>query len=79
MSETKVVQTRLPIEKYKEIHELARKENKTLKEVAKEAILEYLLNKSKFNEHDPLFKLKAVDYRDERASEDVDKILYGKR
>lgn len=73
----KVVQTELPLDLYGEFQEIARRENKKIKNAAREAIAEYVADKRKFEANDPLFSMKPVDYKDEKASEDIDKILYG--
>lgn len=73
----KVVQTEIPEESYKELSEITEKEGITIKEAVREAIAEYIASKSRFSAEDALFKLKPVKYKDARASEDVDKILYG--
>lgn len=74
---TKVVQTELPLDLYGEFQEIARRENKKIKNAAREAIAEYVTGRRKFEANDPLFNMEPVAYKDEKASEDIDKILYG--
>lgn len=72
----KVVQTEIPLSMYEEFREIAKKEKKKIKEAAREAISEYITGKTKFNAKDPFFTLKPVAYKDRRASENIDNILY---
>lgn len=73
----KIVQTEIPLSMYEEFWGIAKKEKKKIKEAAREAISEYIINRTKFDAKDPFFTLKSVAYRDSRASENIDKILYG--
>jgi len=73
----KVVQTTLTGEEYERLKEATRKTGKSIKEAVREAILTWSEEKSGIHGDDPIFKLKPVSYRDERASERVDEILYG--
>lgn len=73
----KIVQTEIPLSMYEEFREIAKKEKKKIKEAVREAISEYIVNRTKFNPEDPFFTLKPAAYKNSRASENIDKILYG--
>jgi len=73
----KVVQTTLTGEEYERLKEATRRTGKNIKEAVREAILTWSEEKSGIHGDDPIFKLKAVSYGSERASERVDEMLYG--
>ncbi len=73
----KVVQTEIPLTMYEDFVDVTKREKKKIKEVVREAIAEYIAKKNKFDPDDSLFRLKPVKYKDRKASENVDKILYG--
>lgn len=73
----KVVQTILDEEEYETLRLASSKTGKTLREAVREAVVQWSEEKSGIFPDDPLFRLKAVPYKDRKASTHHDRILYG--
>lgn len=81
--ERKVAQTELDSEEYSALAATAKKNRLSIKEALRQAALQWVQEKSGINPDDPIFHIKPVVFRDKkgkvdrRASEEVDKIVYG--
>ncbi|MFQ6075095.1 MAG: hypothetical protein ACE5Z5_03015 [Candidatus Bathyarchaeia archaeon] len=73
----KIVQTILSEDEYRKLKETVQKLDMSIREAAREAILEWTEEKSGIDPDDPIFKLKPIPYRDKAASTRVDEIVYG--
>lgn len=71
----KVVQTLVSEELHKKILELAKKEKKSIKEVVREALEEWVLWKSGVDE-DAFLSFKPVDFGIETDSSKLEKLIY---
>ncbi|NJD77355.1 MAG: ribbon-helix-helix protein, CopG family [Candidatus Methanoperedens sp.] len=78
MSEIKYIQSELNINIYHELKKTAEKEGISIKEAIREAVLEWVREKSGFDKEDPFFKMHTF-----RASKDLsenhDEIYEGKK
>jgi hypothetical protein len=79
--ETKVVQTELPSSRYELFKLAARERGMTIKEAAREALIEFTLRYQPVDQDDPLFAPLEWDVGDDEpiddASERIDDIAYG--
>ncbi|MDD5617206.1 MAG: ribbon-helix-helix protein, CopG family [Candidatus Methanoperedens sp.] len=66
MSEIKYIQSELDMHIYSELKKTAEKEGISIKEAIREAVLEWVREKSGFNKDDPFFKMHTF-----RASKDL--------
>ncbi|MCL4518603.1 MAG: hypothetical protein M1587_05325 [Thaumarchaeota archaeon] len=74
----RIVQTILEESEYEEFRKTSKRAGKTLRRAAREAIMKWTEEESGISTEDPIFKLKPVSYKDEKASERHDTILYGR-
>ena len=65
MSEMKYIQTELDLHNYSDLKKTAEKQGISIKEAIREAVMEWVREKSGFDEKDPFFKMKTF-----RASKD---------
>jgi len=73
----KIVQTILDEPEYSEFKKASERAKKTLREAAREAINRWTEETSGISPEDPIFNLRSVSYKDRKASENHDVILYG--
>jgi hypothetical protein len=73
----KIVQTILDEPEYAEFRKASERAKKTLREAAREAINRWTEETSGISPEDPIFKLKSISYKDRKASENHDAVLYG--
>lgn len=66
MSEMKYIQTELDKHNYTDLKKTAEKQGISIKEAIREAVMEWVREKSGFDEKDPFFKMKTF-----RASKDL--------
>jgi len=76
MKDIKIVQTAIRTHEYVEFAHLAKHLGLNIKDALRNAIELWMREKTPY-ESDSLFKLKPVDYGDDKVSEKVDEILYG--
>jgi len=80
MSESdKVVQTELPKEEYERLARVAKKEEKSLKQLLREAASEYTRRHQEIDMSDPFFKIdvgNSSKKNDDKAAEKTDEYLY---
>lgn len=74
----KVVQTELELEDYKTLLSVAKSKSMTLKEAAKEALRSWTVGAADLK-HDPLFKLKPVEFKIKVRTNEIDDFLYKRR
>ncbi|MCD6457608.1 MAG: ribbon-helix-helix protein, CopG family [Thermoproteales archaeon] len=72
----KVVQTLVPEELHRKIVEIAKKEKKSIKEIVREALEEWIIWKSDVEE-DTFLSFKPVDFGVETDSSKLEALIYG--
>ncbi len=72
----KVVQTLVPEELHRKIVEIARREKKTIKEVVREALEEWVIWKSSL-EDDSFLSFEPIDFGVETDSSKLEALIYG--
>ena len=77
-SDAKVVQTELSAEEYEQLRRVAEQEEKSLKELLREAATEYTRSHSELDPDDPLFRYEPSGTTGETVSaREADDYLYG--
>jgi len=73
----KVVQTELPEEEYERLARIAEKENKSLKQLLREAANEYTSRHEEIDLNDPFFQVEVGESgADEKTAKKTDEYLY---
>ena len=77
--ERKVAQTELEPKEYSALSTTAKKNHLSIKEALRQAVLQWIQERSGINPDDPIFRLKPVDWGKgtENASREVDETVYG--
>ncbi len=75
MRAKKVVRTELGEDEYQVLSTVAKREELTIKEAARRALLEWAMSGIYFKE-DPLFRLKPIKFREKVRSSEIDRFLY---
>ena len=74
-----MAQTEFDLKEYDTLAKAARKSGLSIKEALRHAALQWATETSGIGTADPIFHLKPVSYRDKKASEHIDEIVYGRR
>jgi hypothetical protein len=77
-SSEKVVQTELPEKEYERLVRIAEREDKSLKQLLRDAANEYTSRHEEINSEDPFFNVDVGNSgSDEKTAEKTDEYLYG--
>ncbi|MCX2819087.1 ribbon-helix-helix protein, CopG family [Haladaptatus sp. F3-133] len=77
-SSEKVVQTELPEEEYERLARIAEKEDKSLKQLLREAANEYTSRHEEIDLNDPFFQVDVGESgADEKTAKKTDEYIYG--
>lgn len=79
MASDKVVQTELPENEYERLARIAEREDKSLKQVLREAANEYMSRHEEIDMSDPFFEVSVgkESGKEEKTAEKTDEYLYG--
>ena len=76
-SSEKVVQTELPEKEYERLVRIAERQDKSLKQLLRDAANEYTSRHDVIDTDDPFFDVEMGDGTDEKTAEKTDEYLYG--